>query len=225
MIEEALTFLLSQLKKIPRTLYIPLGVGIFGLIIFGYGLMQFFKGESTRENTNQPHVFTGSSSSIKGRDPSTSVGMTTRTGKIVIDVEGSVLKPGVYTLEQDKRVQDALVAAGGLSANADRNWVEKQLNLAAKISDGSKIYIPRIGEQVSNGGDSGQARMTVLGAQAGLISINNASQSDLEGLPGIGSVTAGKIINARPFSSLDELVTRKVVSKSVYEKIKDKLSL
>ena len=51
-------------------------------------------------------------------------------------------KPGVYRLSQDDRIDDALIVAGGVSASADREWMEKFLNRAAKLSDGQKIYIP-----------------------------------------------------------------------------------
>ena len=61
---------------------------------------------------------------------------------LTVHIDGAVEKPGVYSLNADSRVQDVLIYAGGLSAAADRQWVAKQLNLAQKVSDGMKIYIP-----------------------------------------------------------------------------------
>lgn len=58
-----------------------------------------------------------------------------------IDVEGAVVTPSVYSITFDSRVQDGLIAAGGLSSSADRDWVEKHINLSAKLSDGIKLYI------------------------------------------------------------------------------------
>src|SRR3990167_11304920 len=64
--------------------------------------------------------------------------------KVRIDVVGAVMNPDVYELEEGSRVSDALTAAGGFNASADREWVAKNLNRAAKIVDGGKIYIPTL---------------------------------------------------------------------------------
>src|SRR3989344_3748650 len=71
------------------------------------------------------------------------------TLEIVVDVAGAVEKPGLYRLPREARVNDALVAAGGFSADADRNWVEKYINLAQLLSDGIKLYIPTVSEDLS----------------------------------------------------------------------------
>ena len=133
--------------------------------------------------------------------------------KFKIDVSGSVNKPGVYPLSEGSRVEDALGAAGGLSASADSSWVAKNLNLAEKVKDGQKIYIPSRSEQV-------QAAETT-----GKVNLNSASSKDLEDLPGIGPATSAKIIKARPIGSVEELKTKKIVSASTYEKIKDLVSV
>jgi competence protein ComEA len=65
---------------------------------------------------------------------------------IKVDVSGQVNKPGVYSLAQDSRVEDAIKAAGGVTRLADGNYLTKTINLAQKISDGAKIYIPTRGE-------------------------------------------------------------------------------
>ena len=149
---------------------------------------------------------------------------------IMVDVSGAVEKPGVYKLVENARVQEALIAAGGLSKNADRPFLAKSLNLAAKLSDGIKIYIPSIGENAVKTEVSAVNVQTVqtglvAGTTTGLISINNAASLELESLPGIGPVTAGKIIDNRPYGSIDDLLSKKVVSKSVFEKIKAKITL
>ena len=147
---------------------------------------------------------------------------------LVVDVAGAVLKPGVYKLSASARLQEALIAAGGLASDADREYLSKNLNLAAKLMDGAKIYVPSIGESTtgitSNTGIKGSAG-TVAGVVSGLININTASQSELEDLPGIGPVTAGKIIDNRPYGSVDELLSRKIVGQKVFGQIKDKLSV
>ena len=134
--------------------------------------------------------------------------------KIKVDVEGEVIKPGVYELSSDARVQDALISAGGLTSNANRNTI----NLAAKLADGQKIYVPAQGEAV-------MTSTTGIKGITGLVSINSGTQAELEELPGIGPVTAGKIIDNRPYGSVQELLERKIVGKTTFEKIKDLITL
>lgn len=147
--------------------------------------------------------------------------------KIVVEISGQVTVPGVYELLAGERVERLLIMAGGLTAKADRAWVEKNINRAAKLMDGQKYYIPKIGESVqgltlnSSTGSMGQ----VNGAQTSLININTALLSELDKLVGIGSARAQAIIDARPFTSIEELHTKKVIPKSVFEKIKDQISI
>src|SRR5258706_10926313 len=110
-----------------------------------------------------------------------------------VDVEGAVVNPGVYKLSQNARVQDGLIAAGGLSAVADREAVAKSLNLAAKLSDGIKIYVPKIGDPSTGSGKniSGSSG-NILGAATGLVNINSATADQLDNLSGVGPVPAQK---------------------------------
>ena len=158
-------------------------------------------------------LFRNSNSSDDIEIISASQGEALQGQRIVVHVDGAVLKPGVYELSESARVSDAVSASGGLSDSADMTKV----NLAAKVSDGQKIYVPKIGESDVKGvgvGDAGSG-------STGLININTASESQLDTLPGIGPVTAQKIIASRPYSTPEELLTKKAVGQSVYEKIKD----
>lgn len=141
--------------------------------------------------------------------------------QITIDIAGAVNQPGVYQLPSESRIVDALEIAGGLHTDADRDWVAQNLNQAQRVTDGLKIYIPLQGESVST------LPVGVLGTntQSGLVSINQSSQAALEELVGVGPVTAKKIIDNRPYATIDELLTRKVVSSKVYEQNNAKLSL
>jgi len=141
---------------------------------------------------------------------------------IFVDIQGAVEKPGVYKLTKDSRVEELLVAAGGLSASADREWVAKFLNRAQKLSDGVKIYIPDKGETLSN---SSTTHQNVAGAAVSQVNINTASASELEALWGIGPATASKIIENRPYQSVEELLNRKILKSNVYKVNKDKLTL
>jgi competence protein ComEA len=153
------------------------------------------------------------------------------TDKIVVDVSGAVEKAGVYEFSATSRINDALVLAGGLSASADRNWVSRFINLASKLEDGMKIYIPFAGEQVTNQttpiGDNnvaGVSSTNIAGSTNG-IGINSASISQLDTLWGIGEVRANQIISNRPYSSLEQLMTKAGIPKNVFERIKDQISL
>lgn len=152
---------------------------------------------------------------------SSSASVSASQGKIVVDIEGAVINPGIYTLADGSRMHDLIVASGGLSASADRDWFAKNLNQAAKLADGQKVYIPREGEEILPPMSTG---FVSSGDISALIGINSASLKDLDSLPGIGIVTAQKIVDNRPYSQISDLLDRKVVTASVFEKIKDKIS-
>lgn len=198
--------------KIPKEYYIPLAGACIGLFLLGYGIVGSLPANKQNENLQitdfpQNSTFAASSSALQNH----------------VDVEGAVVKPGVVAVAQNARVQDVLNAAGGLASHADRDWVEKHLNLAAKIQDGVKLYIPPIGEVAAakNGPVGGISSTQVLGSETSQIDINSASSDSLDGLPGIGPVTAEKIIAGRPYASAEDLLTKKVVSQSIFSKIKD----
>lgn len=141
---------------------------------------------------------------------------------ISVDISGSIKTPGVYKLKDGDRIEDAIEAAGGFSENANQEYISKYINLAQKLVDGSKVYIPKVGEQIPIRGQAG----SVSGVStASSVNINNATQAELEALPGIGPVTASKIISDRPYQKIEELLSKKVVSKSVFEKIKNSIAV
>lgn len=153
---------------------------------------------------------------------------------LIVEVSGAVTNPAVYKMAKDSRVEDALVAAGGLTVGADRGWVEKTLNRAAKISDGQKIFIPETGENSTyqnqqsttlGANNSGVYQNDTVVQGSGLTNINTATQKELEALNGIGPVYAQKIIEQRPYSNIEDLTSKKVIPKSTYEKIKNDISV
>ncbi len=142
---------------------------------------------------------------------------------IKIDISGAVKNPGVYKLAKDSRMEEAIALSGGFDGKANKDYISKKLNLSQKLSDGQKIYVPFETEdfqpQLGSGGG------VVAGASTSVIGLNTGTQSELEALPGIGPVTAQKIIGARPFNEISELLTKKAVSRSVFEKIKEQVDL
>lgn len=200
--------LLTSLYSLNKLQIASIALFFLGIILFGGGLIYSLR--SSSDDTSEDIKFESGSTSL-------TTGAQANEQKVTVDVEGAVVNPGVYNLTSNSRVKDALISAGGLSSDADRNWVEKNLNLALKISDGSKIYVPRIGEQVQSASSNSP--------NSTLININSATLSELDGLSGVGPVTAQKIIDGRPYSSIEDLRSKKIVGQSVFEKIKDKISI
>lgn len=131
---------------------------------------------------------------------------------IVVDVAGAVVRPGVYRLAAGSRIDDALLAAGGMSGEADL----VALNRAAPVRDGQRIYVPRPGETVPAGSAGSDAQLK--------IDLNHATAAELEGLPGIGPTTAARIVRSRgghAFSRIEELQTRGLVTARLFADIKD----
>lgn len=199
----------AQWFPLLKKYWLPLILGSLGLILFAYGLIALFGsiGNSQKITFSSDSTQTASTQSI--------------ASQIQVDVEGAVISPGVYKLSLNSIIQDALVAAGGLSSDADRDWVAKNLNLAAKLADGAKVYIPKLGAETVLGSES----LGAIGQSSALININTASAQDLDSLPGVGPATATKIINGRPYSDLNQLLDSKTVSQKVFDEIKDKISI
>lgn len=134
---------------------------------------------------------------------------------IYVDVSGAVLNPGVYELAEDSRVFEAAEKAGGLAENADTSSV----NLAARLADGDKLYIPTK--------DEIKAGKTDAGIITGIININTADAVRLTEISGIGPSTAQKIIDYRTqhgsFKSVTELLNVSGIGEKTLAKIKDKL--
>ena len=133
------------------------------------------------------------------------------------------MRPGVYSLPAGSRVADAIQAAGGYSTDVDPREAETKLNLAAKLKDAQSIVVPRRGDAAA--GSSGAEDSA---APSGPINLNTATSAELDTLPGIGPATAAKIIASReqlPFASVDDLVTRKLVSASTLAKLRDQVTV
>ena len=145
---------------------------------------------------------------------------------ILVDIEGAVAAPGVVALLPGSRVEDALIAAGGLKSTADMQYIAKNINRAMKVADGMKIFIPEAGEdQTSHNPGTVVATPGTSSQNGAFVSVNSASISELDTLSGVGPVTAQKIIDNRPYGSLEDLVTKKAIGPALFEKLKNQLSL
>ncbi|KKQ36635.1 MAG: hypothetical protein US54_C0061G0009 [Candidatus Roizmanbacteria bacterium GW2011_GWA2_37_7] len=163
-----------------------------------------------------------------------------------VEVSGAVVEQDVYEVSPGTRLKDMIDLAGGLSDEADKRYVARNYNLAKYVGDQEKIYIPYIWDivngtfveqkrileylqplylQSSQNNQSSLASTKPQTETVLTLSINTASLEELDTLPGIGPVTGQKIIENRPYISVDELLSKKVVNQSTYDKIKNNIDL
>jgi competence protein ComEA len=146
---------------------------------------------------------------------------------VTVHVAGAVAKPGVYDLGAGARVIDAIEAAGGGVPDADPN----RLNLAAKLADGQRILVQRVGEAApagtSAGGSSGSGGDAA--DPSGLVNLNSATPAELEALPGIGPTLAEAIVAERErrggFRSVNELRDVRGIGEKRFADLKDKVTI
>lgn len=159
--------------------------------------------------------------------------MPTETpGPVVIDIEGGVINPGVYTLPRGSRVEDSIKAAGGFTEDADA--ARLSVSRAALLQDQQRIVVPKKRQTsnipIPNVAEAGEVAPAEVASQDGdMVNINTASKSALIKLKGVGEKTAEKIIARReekgPFTAIEQLVEEKIMFKSTFDKVKDKIAL
>lgn len=174
----------------------------------------------------------GSSAPDASGDLGAGLGLASVQPTIVVEVTGAVVHPGVYHLPPGSRIADAVTAAGGYSARVDAGRADLALNLAHPLTDGDEIRVPSRDDPPSAaaGGSGGAATSGAGGGggggaagASGPIDLNSATAAQLDTLPGIGPVTAAKIIAARDqarFRSVDDLKTRKLLGAATFEKVR-----
>ncbi len=138
--------------------------------------------------------------------------------QLAVYVTGAVVNPGVVYLPEGSRIEEALAAAGGPTADADLNRV----NLAHRVRDEEQIYVPEIGEEnlpVLSGSPS----------QGELININAASAAQLETLPGIGPALAERIVDHRvahgPFPTIEHVMNVRGIGEGLFNDIRDLITV
>jgi competence protein ComEA len=144
---------------------------------------------------------------------------------IVVHVTGAVPRPGVYALPQGARIQDAISAAGGFLAEADKELI----NLARPLEDGERLEIPYMEGASPVIPTPGEEEGEFSTTESDLIDINTAAQFELETLPGIGPTTAQKIIEYReengPFLAIEDIINVSGIGPGTYERIKDLITV
>jgi len=139
---------------------------------------------------------------------------------LYLEITGQVNSPGVYQVNRKMMVIELIELAGGLTSEADLHILHKDIQLSQTVENQTKVYIPALFE--AKGGDSTTGNSSSISAK---ININSASAEELETLPDIGASTANKIIQARPFSSLDDLKNVPGIGEKTYNNIVSLISI
>lgn len=144
---------------------------------------------------------------------------------IMVHVSGQVINPGIVILNEGDRIHDAVNKAGGLTKEADLD----RINLAKRIVDEEKIYIPKIGEVIKEAPINNEKKLTnYTKIYSSKININIASIKELESLPGIGKIKANKIIEYRDnkkFDKIEEIMKVSGIGSKTFSDIKDLITV
>lgn len=203
---------------------IALGIGLLGAIVAGFILLQGRDqgGTDVQQLTEQ----TSSSSSYKDEksNKSNEISQTDTEDQLVtVDVKGAVKKPGVYQLQSNSRVHDALEKAGGMTEEADL----KSINQAQKLSDEAVVYVAKVGENTVDVTASAPTSATSGTSQtkSALVNLNTATEADFQTISGIGQKRAQDIIAYREangrFKSVDDLKNVSGIGAKTLEKLKE----
>jgi competence protein ComEA len=158
-----------------------------------------------------------------GASASASASASAAPAELIVDVAGWVRHPGVYRFDPGARIVDAVDRAGGARDGADL----MVLNLAAPLTDGQQVLVPKKGRSVTPVGTSTGG--TVTGTTGGLVNINTADEPTLETLNGVGPVTAAAIIKYReengPFATVDQLDAVSGIGPATLEELRDQVTV
>ena len=201
---------------------------IYALVIIVVMLLSnnLVKNKTFKDNTNDEKVSLISDESINDEQSSEQEQdnqLTTEDIKVYIS--GEIIKPGVYTVNDGDRLVDLIDMAGGLSELAN----DKNLNLAQKLEDQMKIYIPNINEkELVEAGDTNSSSINTDDSSKKLININLASKEELMTLPNIGEKRAEAIIEYRQtnkFNKIEDIKNVTGIGEKYYEALKDLISV
>jgi competence protein ComEA len=134
---------------------------------------------------------------------------------IRVDIAGAVARPGVYQIAENSIVEDLIKEAGGLKSNVDKKRLAQNINRASVLEDGDKIYIPIKGETIGPSRIGGEVK----------INLNSATAEELELLPGVGAMTAARIISYRReiggFKEIEDVLGVQYMTVETFNQFKD----
>ena len=225
-VKEKIKGAITNIRKLDKD-YIVIGIIIIAVTVFivlNIGKVTEFNKEE-KENTTINASIEESKNDIEEKENKEET-KEMGTG-IFVHIDGWIQNPGVYEIKENDRVNNIIEKAGGLKEGASI----KSINLAARLSDGDKIYIPNREEekQIETTEVKGNNTGTVKITKNSKININKASISELKQITGIGESTANKIIDYRDnvgkFKKIEDIKEVKGIGDSKYESIKDKITI
>ncbi|MBO0439769.1 helix-hairpin-helix domain-containing protein [Candidatus Enterococcus ikei] len=190
--------------------------GCIVIVVICSMIFFFFSKSNSQSVEEEELIQTSISSSVQTDTESLSK-------QIYVDIKGAVKKPGMYEGSADMRVWDAVMLAGGVSEEADT----KQVNFSERIIDQMVIYVPKVGEEIqstekNNDSQGSQSKET------NKINLNQANETELQALPGIGQKKAQEIIRYREenggFKSIEDLKNISGFGEKTFEKLKDSIT-
>ncbi|OXT09271.1 transporter [Thermoanaerobacterium thermosaccharolyticum] len=190
---------------------------LLAVVLFTTGYFIF---EKYKNNDNNIDISLKSTDSVLNAGNTNEIVSNEKPKEIKVYVTGLVKSPGVYTMKDGDRVDDAIKLAGGALEGADLS----NINLAEKVKDEQMIKIPKIGENNNSTGGIGDVEKA-----DGKININKATKEELDTLPGIGEVTAQRIIDFREqhgnFQKIEDIMNVSRIGPKLFEQIKDKITV
>ncbi|WP_368644910.1 helix-hairpin-helix domain-containing protein [Alkalibacterium putridalgicola] len=213
------------MKQIRYVKEISIGILVIGILLIGYFgvLSDSDEGDETADTVLLESLMENPSQMPEEEEKEENEELLHQEGKsqetvtVVVDVKGAVKYPGVFSLNAEQRVIDAVEAAGGLTEEAD----SKTINFAQLLVDEMYVYIPATGEETTQLSGMSENHLT----KETIIDINSADETEMLQLDGIGPSKAAEIIKYRetngPFKSIEELMNVSGIGEKTFERIKE----
>lgn len=244
-LKEKFKKIITKIKKIDKD-YVIIGVIVIAVIIFmiiNLGKIREFENKDNDKITNvESSINTDNDKNEENKEQKdyNRKEQIVDGGGIFVHIDGYINNPGVYEIKENDRIKTLIDKAGGFK----EGYSIKNINLAAKLSDGDKIYIPSVLEEKNsennnniNTNSSGKGQnvktdrnnVSVIKNNNSKININTANMSELKQITGIGESTANKIIDYREnvgkFKKIEDIKEVKGIGDAKYESLKNKITI
>ena len=244
-LKEKIEKIITKIKKIDKD-YVIIGVIVIAVIIFmiiNLGKIKEFENKDNDKMTNvESSINTDNDKSEENKEQKddNSKEQIVNGGGIFVYIDGYINNPGVYEIKENDRIKTLIDKAGGFK----EGYSIKNINLAAKLSDGDKIYIPSVSEEKVSENNNNNININSSGKGQNVkndrnnvsvmknnskININTANISELKQITGIGESTANKIIDYREnvgkFKKIEDIKEVKGIGDAKYESLKNKITI
>lgn len=244
-LKEKIEKIITKIKKIDKD-YVIIGVIVIAVIIFmiiNLGKIKEFENKDNDKMTNvESSINTDNDKSEENKEQKddNSKEQIVNGGGIFVHIDGYINNPGVYEIKENDRIKTLIDKAGGFK----EGYSIKNINLAAKLSDGDKIYIPSVSEEKVSENNNNNININSSGKGQNVkndrnnvsvmknnskININTANISELKQITGIGESTANKIIDYREnvgkFKKIEDIKEVKGIGDAKYESLKNKITI